>query len=249
MSELVHTKQLADEFGITEALASSYLATAKLSAHKLLVGKDTLSLFDKLTATKAIGDRVKEEKELQAVNLARLEAAKIPTLKDVMTQLKTITSEISNAAELSDAVKKLTEQNVCMFKVLTGMKEEMQTRFISLHAITVRQQQSEDRPVPIIQIREPLPSVSPLKIGIVGLHQGDHIGLKKEFGDLFKLSILTPDESRKITGMKNMDKTYLMSKYVSHRHMDLLKAIGQTPVIIPGTVNDLKEALTAVYLG
>lgn len=247
MSELVHTKQLADDFGITEALASSYLATAKLGAHKLLVGKDTLSLFDKVSATKAIGDRVKEEKELQAANLARLEAAKIPTLKDVMAQLKAINGEMSDVAELSEAVKKLTEQNVCMFKVLTDMKTEMQTRLVNLHAVTVGQQRNDDAQ-PIALIREPMPSVSQLKIGIVGLHSGDHAALKKELGDLFKLSILTPDESRKITGLKNMDKTYLMSKYVSHRHMDLLKAIGQTPTIIAGTVNDLKEALTALYL-
>lgn len=247
MSELVHTKQLADDFGIAEALATSYLATAKLSAHKLLVGKDTLSLFDKVAATKAIGDRVKEEKELQAANLARIEAAKIPTLKDVMAQLKTIAGDISDVAELAESVKKLNEQNVCMFKVLTEMKADMAAKFADLRGVMVGQQAGA-RLEPALQIREPLPSVSQLKIGIVGLHSGDHAALKKDFGDLFKLSILTPDETRKITGYKAMDKTYLMSKYVSHKHMDLLKSIGQTPIIIPGTVNDLKEALTALYL-
>ena len=244
MSELVHTKQLAEEFGIAESLASSYLATAKIAAHKLVVGKDTLNLFDKVQASKAIGQRVKEEKEIQTANLARLEAAKIPTLKDVMLNLKAIAGDISDVAELAEGVKKLHEQNVCMFKVITEMKQEMQTRFIEMHAIGKGQQSEAKQP----QLREPTPSVSPLKVGIVGLHSGEHAALKKDFGDLFRLSILTPDESRKITGYKGMDKTYLMSKYVSHRHMDLLKSIGQTPIIIPGTVNDLRDALTALYL-
>lgn len=248
MTELVHTKQLADDFGIAEALAASYLATAKLSVHKLLVGKDTLSLFDKVTATKAITDRVKQEAEIQAANLARMEAAKIPTLKDVVLLIKTLSADISDVAELSNNVKKLADQNVIMFKVLTDMKSDIQAKFIDLRAITTGQQQSTVTTPVSVQIREPLPSVSQLKIGIVGLHSGDHATLKKEFGDLFRLSILTPDESRKISGYKGMDKTYLMTKYVSHKHMDLLKAAGQTPVIIPGTVNELKEALTALYL-
>ena len=247
MSELVHTKQLADDFGIAEGLAASYLAAAKLSAHRLLVGKDTLSLFDKVTATKAIGDRVREEKELHTAHLARLEAAKVPTIKDVMGLLKAMSLDVSDVAELSEGVKKLADQNAIMFKVLTDMKANVKTEFSDLRAVVTGQQATPI--LPAIQIREPLPSVAQLKIGIVGLHSGDHAALKKELGDLFKLSILTPDEARKITGLKNMDKTYLMSKYVSHRHMDLLKAIGQTPVIIPGTVNDLKEALTALYLG
>lgn len=254
MSELVHAKQLADEFGIAESLALSYLAAAKLSVHKLLVGKDTLSLFDKGAATKAIGDRVKEEKQIQAANLARLEAAKIPTIKDVMaavkdvaTAAKGIAGDVSDVAELSEAVKKLAEQNICMFKVLMDLKTEMQARLIDLKTC-LPSPLEKPKPVPTAPIREPLPSVSPLKIGVVGLHTGDHVALKKDFGDLFKLSLLTPDESRKITGLKNMDRTYLMSKYVSHRHMDLLKSIGQAPIVIPGTVNDLKEALTALYL-
>ena len=248
MTELVHAKQLAEDFGIAEPLALGYIAAAKLQAHKLLVGKDMVNLFDKLAATKAVGERVNEEKQIQAANLARLETAKIPTLKDVMAQLKTLTGEMSDAADLTCIVKKLAEQNVCMFKVLTDMKSEMQARLIELQTSVRNASQSEARTVPTMPSREPLPSVSPLKVGIVGLHAGDHAVLKKEFGELFRLSILTPDESRKISGLKNMDKTYLMSKYAGNRHMDLLKAINQSPSIVPGTVNELKEVLTALYL-
>lgn len=248
MSELVHTKQLADDFGIAEALAASYLSTAKLSAHKLLVGKDTMSLFDKIAATKAIGDRIKEEKGIQAANLARLEAAKIPTLKDVMSAIKALSIDTSDVAELAESVKKLAEQNICLFKVLTEFKAETQTRLSNLQAVAAGQQH-EPKAETVIRMREPLPSVSPIRVGIVGLHSGDHAQIKNEFGDMFRLSILTPDDLKNIkTNLRNMDVIYLMSKYVSQKHISLLNSIGQSPRIISGTVNDLKETLTALYL-
>lgn len=87
------------------------------------------------------------------------------------------------------------------------------------------------------------PKIHKKKVGVVGLWPGNKTFIESIFKDKFDLVLLSADEDRKIIGLKDFQKVFVLKKFVSHKHVEILRSIGQEPMIINGSMSDLKEAL------
>jgi hypothetical protein len=241
MSELICTKQLADAFGIAEALAANYIAAAKLKSQKLVIGKEAMTLFDKDEATRAIMTRVEEEKKIQAANLARLEAAKIPTLKDVMVAIKALAGDVSDVAEMEAEIKRLTAANKIIFDALKEFKAQTQDSLAGLKNLVVnmRDEASSCKEV-TAPVKETL-----RRVAVVGVSRMHHSALAAEFEGLLVLKLLDPSDIRGIYALRDYDKVFLMKQATDHGHADQLKSIKVQVVPVHGSLDELKEKLTA----
>jgi hypothetical protein len=241
MSELICTKQLADAFGIAESLAANYIAAAKLKSQKLVIGKEAMTLFDKDEATRAIMTRVEEEKKIQAANLARLEAAKIPTLKDVMVAIKALAGDVSDVAEMEAEIKRLTAANKIIFDALKEFKAQTQDSLAGLKNLVVnmRDEASSCKEV-TAPVKETLRRVA--AVGVSTMH---HAALAAEFGSLVDLKLLDSHDIRGLYGLRGYDKVFLMKKTTDNTHAEQLKATKSPVQVLHGSIDELKEKLTA----
>lgn len=85
-------------------------------------------------------------------------------------------------------------------------------------------------------------------VGVVGLFNIHHSNIKKEFEDALKLTIYDADCIPRLHGLRECHKVVVMTKFISHKHVDVLKSIGQEPLLINGGMDKLKEALTNIYV-
>lgn len=85
-------------------------------------------------------------------------------------------------------------------------------------------------------------------VGVIGLFNIHHANIEKEFGNELKLSIFDADCMARLQGLRACHKVVVMTKFVSHKHIDALKAIGQEPLLVNGGMDKLKEALTNIYV-
>lgn len=97
----------------------------------------------------------------------------------------------------------------------------------------------------LIRASDIKPKAYKRKVGIVGVWSGNQTSIKKDFGDKLDLYIYSPDDVNKLQGAKELQKIFVMRKFVSHRHTDILRSIGQEPMLINGGMGELKDALTA----
>lgn len=88
------------------------------------------------------------------------------------------------------------------------------------------------------------PKTHKKKVGVVGLWPGNKTFVESLFKEKFDLTLLSADEDKKIVGLKDFQKVFVLRKFVSHKHVELLRSIGQEPMIINGSMNELKEALS-----
>lgn len=93
------------------------------------------------------------------------------------------------------------------------------------------------------EVKQP-PKRQKKKVGIVGIWPGNRESVKKEFGDVFDMEMYSADEDKKLAGLKQYDKVFALKKFISHRHIEILRSIGQDPSIISGSMNELRDALT-----
>lgn len=85
-------------------------------------------------------------------------------------------------------------------------------------------------------------------VAIVGLFNIHHANIEREFGAALKLSIFDADCMARLHGLRACHKVIVMTKFVSHKHIEALKAIGQEPLMVNGGMDKLKEALTTIYV-
>lgn len=250
MSELISSKQIGEEFKLADALVISYLEVAKIPAHKLVVGIEAMSLYDKAAAFKAVEARVKEEKAIAEANLARLEAARIPTIKDVMAALKdqaavvkTLAADVADVADLQDEIKRLVLANQSIFKALTEFKTDTCERLAGLKTLVVNMR-DEVKSAP----RDAASASALEKVAVVGISTTHHASLSAEFADLVNLKLLDASDMRGIYGLRGYNKVFLMKKYTDYKHAEQLKAVKIMPEPITGSIEDLRDKLTAYCL-
>lgn len=107
---------------------------------------------------------------------------------------------------------------------------------------------SPQLPLPMAPAKAPAPERPYCKhIGIVGLDSKLHHMITQEFGEVFKLSILTPDEPQKIVNLKHCHKVFVMAKNVGHTRVKALRALGQEPFLVNGGTATLREAMLDLY--
>ena len=85
-------------------------------------------------------------------------------------------------------------------------------------------------------------------VAVVGLLPSNRAAIQGEFGDVFKLSLITADERHKLRGLKEYHKVFVMSKFVAAAHIDILRSIGQEPMIVRGGLNELRDAMTNYFV-
>lgn len=89
------------------------------------------------------------------------------------------------------------------------------------------------------------------KVLVVGCYNGQIAELKREFGQCFKLTFYTSDENLHQLQAKarNADKIFVMQRFISHRHVESIKAARVEYTLVDGAVSALRDALTALYVG
>lgn len=242
MSELISAKQISDEFKVSVTLVCNYLDAAKIPAHKLMVGTEAVSLYEKAGAFKAVDTRIKEEKALEKAHLAKLEAAKIPTLKDLMVAVKAISKDVSDVAELQEEIKRLVSANQVMFKALTDFKTDTADRLSGLKTLVVNMRDDFNA-----SSREVVSSEAK-SVAVVGISTMHHSAIAAEFGDAIKLKLLDPSDIRGIHNLRGYEKVFLMKKTTDYKHLEQLKSVKVQPEAVSGSIDELKEKLTAYYL-
>ncbi len=89
------------------------------------------------------------------------------------------------------------------------------------------------------------PSGRPPKIIIVGLHDNKQELIKREYRDKFTLCMFSPDRLRAMQACINAgDDVICMADYISHKHVDAVKAAGGKEAIIHGGMPALRDELT-----
>jgi hypothetical protein len=237
MNELIGVKQAAEEAGIAESLANAYIGAARLKSQKLVIGKDSVLLFDRTEAINAINARVREEREIHAANVARLEAAKVPTLKDVMAAVKSIAVDVADVAEMDSELKRLTGANKILFDVLKEFKANTQDQIAGLKNI-------------IVNMRDELKSQKDTekkqeirKVAVIGIGTIHHAALMAEFQSLISLKLLDKGDIRALHGLRGYDKAFVMKKTTDHGHLSQLKAVKVPVHMVDGSLEELKEEL------
>lgn len=87
-----------------------------------------------------------------------------------------------------------------------------------------------------------------LHVGIIGITAPATAMIEKEFSEVFKLTMLGPNDAHKIVGMKNCDRVFVLRGKVMSRHMNELKNIGQKPVTIGDSATRIRDALTSYFV-
>lgn len=108
--------------------------------------------------------------------------------------------------------------------------------------VTQQRKDAEDRPA------VKTPSAYRKHVAVIGLFNIHHEHIVREFGNELKLTIYDADCIAKLHGLRACHKVVVMTKFVSHKHVELLKSIGQEPMLVMGGMDKLKEALTTIYV-
>jgi hypothetical protein len=85
-------------------------------------------------------------------------------------------------------------------------------------------------------------------VAVIGLFNIHHEHIQREFGNELKLTLYDADCIAKLHGLRAFHKVVAMTKFISHKHIELLKSIGQEPLLVMGGMDKLKEALTTIYV-
>lgn len=241
MSELICAKQLAVDLGINEVTVASYILAAKLKSQKLVIGKEAMTLFDKADATAAVQSRVNEEKRIQAAKLAQAEAEKIPTLKDVMLAIKSVAADVSDVAELDAEIKRLAAANKIIFDVLKEFKTQTQENISALKNIIVSYRDELNSRKEIANKDEKCLR----KVAVVGIASMFHSALAVEYEGLISLKLIESKDIRGIYALRGYEKVFLMKRTTDNGHVEQLKSIKAPVQTVIGSIEELKEKLTA----
>jgi hypothetical protein len=87
------------------------------------------------------------------------------------------------------------------------------------------------------------------RVAVVALPALHHRTIEKEFGDEFKLMLLDyANAMPKLENLKLYHKVIVMTRHAHPKTVQLLRGIGQEPMLVNGDVDKLRETLTAMYL-
>jgi hypothetical protein len=114
----------------------------------------------------------------------------------------------------------------------------------ALEAARVTQQRKDAEARPAAKT----PAAYRKHVAVIGLFNIHHEHIQREFGNELKLTIYDADCIAKLHGLRACHKVVVMTKFVSHKHVELLKSIGQEPMLVMGGMDKLKEALTTIYV-
>jgi hypothetical protein len=94
------------------------------------------------------------------------------------------------------------------------------------------------------------PERSPFRrrIAVVGIPTVHHRAIDREFGDEFKLTLIDTHDMSKLEGLKSQHKVIVMSKWAHLKTIEVLRRIGQEPLIVHGALDVLRTTLTDLYL-
>lgn len=85
-------------------------------------------------------------------------------------------------------------------------------------------------------------------VAVIGLFNIHHEHIQREFGNELKLTIYDGDCVAKLHGLRACHKVIAMTRFITGKHLELLKSIGQEPLLVTGGLDKLKEALTTIYV-
>ena len=137
MSDLISLSQIATQFSLNQSEVADLFKAAKLKSSRLVVGNEPIALFDKAEASEVIEQYIGKVKALIEQQRAEAEAAREPTMKEVMAKLKEMSKDISDVAELHEEIKRLTMANHGIFKALTDFKTDTQERMAGLKTLLI----------------------------------------------------------------------------------------------------------------
>lgn len=116
-----------------------------------------------------------------------------------------------------------------------------------------------EAPAPAVQLvppvqRAPAPAGNePLafrrRVAVIALPQIHHRMIENEFGKEFKLLLLDAADSMKaLESLRAYHKVIVMTRRANGKTVQILRGIGQEPLLVNGDVDALRDALTAMYL-
>lgn len=247
MSDLVSTPQIAADFGISEELVSGIVANAKLKTSRLVVGSEPIILFEKAEAIKVIQAYIDAAKAEEQRKRAEAEAAREPTMKEVMAKLKGVAADISDVAELHEEIKRLTVANHGIFKALTDFKAETQERLSGLKTLLVSARDEinalKKGHTTAEQAGEP---AGLKKVAVIGVSKTYHPRLHELVAGKIELKLIDPHDIRGIYMMRKHDVVLAMRKFTDMRHADQMKSAKITPVYVDGGIESLEVELDAL---
>jgi hypothetical protein len=87
------------------------------------------------------------------------------------------------------------------------------------------------------------------RVAVVALPVVHHRTIEKEFGNEFKLMLLDyANAMPKLESLKLYHKVLVMTRHAHPKTVQLLRGIGQEPMLVNGDIDNLRETLTAMYL-
>lgn len=241
MSDLISLAQVADKFGMPEKTVADLVKAAKLKSSRLMVGSEPITLFDQTEAVGVVQSHIDKAKEDAALRKAAEEAAREPTLREVMAMLKSMSHDISDVAELHEEIKRLTVANHGIFKALTEFKAETQERLAGLKTIVVGARDEVHAIKNVQQTAEPAKQKQ--SVAVIGISKVHHARLHDTYGPNLDLKLIDPSDIRGIYQMRNKSIVYAMRKFTDVRHAEQMKSAKISPTYIDGNLEALEDAL------
>ena len=250
MSDLISLAQVAENFCLQENTVAELVKAAKLKSSRLMIGAEPITLFDQKEAVEVVQSHIDKAKAEADQKKAAEEAAREPTMKELMDKLKSIAIDISDVAELQEEIKRLTAANHGIFKALTEFKAETQDRLAGLKTIVIGARDEVHAMKNVKQAVEKLAEPATLKsVAVIGISKVHHAKLQLDYGTKIDLKLIDPSDIKGIYAVRNKvgptanQTIYAMRKYTDVRHADQMKSAKISPTYIEGGLEALEDAL------
>lgn len=106
-------------------------------------------------------------------------------------------------------------------------------------------------PIDTIDTKPPVDAKPPFRrrVAVVALANMHHREIDRAFGDEFKLTLLDAHGAMdRLESLRAYHKVIVMTRQAHPKAIEVLRRIGQEPLLVHGAVPELKEALTDLYL-
>lgn len=245
MSDLISLQQIAAEFGIEESTAAAWVKEAKLKSSRLMVGNDPITLYEQEEARATLQTKIAQAKAEAERIKAEAEAAREPTLREVMDKLKSMEKDIADVAELHEEIKRLSSANHIVFKTLTDFKTDTQDRLAGIKTLVVgaRDEVKSIKRAPTV---EPAPQKK--SVAVIGVSRTHHPKLMATYGEAVDLKLIDPSDIRGIYQIRKHDIVYAMRKFTDQRHAEQMKSSKIAPTYLEGGIDVLESVLDGFAL-
>lgn len=250
MSDLISLAQVAENFGLQENTVAELVKSAKLKSSRLMIGSEPITLFDQKAAVEVVQSHIDKAKADADQKKAVEEAAREPTMKEIMDKLKSIAIDISDVAELQEEIKRLTAANHGIFKALTEFKTETQDRLAGLKTIVIGVRDDVHAMKNVKQAVENLSGPAARKsVTVIGISKIHHAKLQLDYSTKIDLKLIDPSDIKGIYALRNKvgsianQTIYAMRKFTDVRHADQMKSAKISPTYIEGGLEALEDAL------